>query len=191
MFVTWLSNARHSWLSVSHLVFDFVHQFRCVTSHGEIFKRSLFLAILWHRFPRSIVNSLSVPCRMRIPAEKIFFTMRVNFLQWIPRNTLRFPRSIAFSSSTFPLLRRPRLTIILLWTIWSWRFHRFPRSIVTRNKISRILISIRGPPRVWWGWRRHERRRSCGQIHHGSWFGCDVLLLILVELVLPSLRCKQ
>ena len=27
--------------------------------------------------------------------------------------------------------------------------------------------------RVWWSWRRHERRRSCGQIHHRSWFGCD------------------
>ena len=65
-------------------------------------------------FPRSIVNSLSVPCRMRISAEKRFLTMRVNFLQWIPRIYLRFPRSIVLRSSTFRLLRRPRSTKILL-----------------------------------------------------------------------------
>ena len=100
-----------------------------------------------------------------------------------PKKFLRFPRSIVLCSSTFPLLRRPRSTTILLCIVWSWRLHRFPGSIVTWKRFFRILISIRGPPRVWWGWRRHERRRSCGQIHHGSWLG-------FVELVLPSQRCK-
>ena len=38
------------------------------------------------RFPRSIVNRISVPCGMRISAEKMFFTMRVNVLQFIPRS---------------------------------------------------------------------------------------------------------
>ena len=127
----------------------------------------------WHKFPRSIVNQLSVPCRMRIPAEKRFLTMRGNLLHHIPISFLRFPLSIGLCSSTFPLLRRPRSTIILLCIIWSWRLHKFPRSIVTCNRFSRILISIRGPLRVWWSWRRHERKRSCGQIHHGSWFGSD------------------
>ena len=90
-----------------------------------------------------------------------------------PKKFLRFPRSIVLCSSTFPLLRRPRSTIILLCIIWLWRLHKFPRSIVTWNRFFRILISIRGPPWVCRSWRRHERRRSCGQIHHGSWFGCD------------------
>ena len=40
---------------------------------------------------RSIVNHLSVLCGMRISAEKRFLTMRVNFLQYIPRSCLRFP----------------------------------------------------------------------------------------------------
>ena len=52
---------------------------------------SLFLVIHCLRFLRSIVNHLSVPCGMRISAEKRFLTMRVNFLQFIPRNFLKFP----------------------------------------------------------------------------------------------------
>ena len=67
----------------------------------------------------------------------------------IPKSFLRFPWSIVRRRSTFPLLRRPRLTIILFWITWWWRFLRFPRSIITCNRFSRILISIRGPPRVW------------------------------------------
>ena len=43
--------------------------------------------------PVPSVNSLFVPCRMRSPAEKIFFTVKVNFMQWIPRIFLRFPWS--------------------------------------------------------------------------------------------------
>ena len=110
MLFTWLYNVWHSFLSDSHLVLDFIDKFCCVTSHDELFKISLFLDILWSGFPRSIVNSFFVPCRMRCPAEKMFFTMRVNFSQWIPRIFLRFPRSIVLRSSTFPLWRRPRLT---------------------------------------------------------------------------------
>ena len=82
-------------------------------------------------------------------------------------------------------LRRPRLTIILFWITWWWRSLKFHRSIVTCNRFSRILISIWGPPRVWWGWRRHERRRSCGQIHHGSRFGCDTFFS---QILLSSFR---
>ena len=159
MLFSWFCNVRHSFLSVSHLVFDFVHKFCCVTAHDEIFGISLFLVIQFLRFPRSIMNHLSVPYGMRISVEKRFFTMRVNFLHSIPRNFLRFPWSIVLRSSTFPLLRRPRSTIILLWITWWWRVLKFPRSIVTCNRFSRILISIRGPPRVWWSWRRHDRRR--------------------------------
>ena len=99
--------------------------------------------------------------------------MRVNFLQWIPRIYLRLLRTIVLCSSTFPLLRRPRSTIILLWIIWSWRFDRFPRSIVNWNRSFRILISMRGPPRFWWSWRRHDRRHPCCQTHHKFWFCCD------------------
>ena len=173
MLFTWLCNVRHSFLSVSHLVFDFVHKFCCVTAHDKIFGISLFLVIHCLKFHRSIVNHLSVPCGMRISAEKRFFTMRVNFLHCIPRNFLKFPWLIVLRSSTFPLLRRPRSTIILLWITWWWRVLKFPRSIVTCNRFSRILISIRGHPRVWWSWRRHDRRHPRGQIHHGSRFGCD------------------
>ena len=69
---TSLCNARHSFLSNSHLVSDLIHKFCCVTSHDEIFGICLFLVIHCLKFPRSIVNQLSVPCRMRIPAEKRF-----------------------------------------------------------------------------------------------------------------------
>ena len=44
-----------------------------------------------------------------------------NLLHHIPRSFLRFPWSIVRRSSTFPLLRRPRLTIILFWITWWWR----------------------------------------------------------------------
>ena len=57
-------------MSVSHLVFDFVHKFCCVTSHDESFGISLFLVIHCLRFPRSIVNQLSVPCRMCISCRE-------------------------------------------------------------------------------------------------------------------------
>ena len=81
MFITWLCNARHSFLSVSHLVFDFVHKFCCVTAHDEIFKISLFLAILWLRFPRSIVNAHS--CREEVPLDEG---------QLFARNPKRYPQ---------------------------------------------------------------------------------------------------
>ena len=71
--------------------------------------------------------------------------MKSNLLRHIPRSCLRFPWSIVSRSTTFPLLRRPRLTIILFWITWWWRSLRFPRSIVSCNRLSRILISIRGP----------------------------------------------
>ena len=72
MFVTWLCNVRHSFLSVSHLVFDFVHKFCCVTAHDEIFGISLFLGVSTIKLPRSIMNHLSVPYGMRISVEKRF-----------------------------------------------------------------------------------------------------------------------
>ena len=43
MFGTRLCNASHSFLSISHLVSDLIRKFRCITSHDEIFKISLFL----------------------------------------------------------------------------------------------------------------------------------------------------
>ena len=119
------------------------------------------------------MNYLSVPYGLRSPAEKIFFTMRVNFLQYIPRSCFRFLRLIVRRSSTFPLLRRPRLTIIRFWiTCWG-KSIKFPRSIIYHTRFPKILISIRGPPRVWWSWKRHDRWHPCCEIHHKSWFGCD------------------
>ena len=44
-----------------------------------------FLVIQFLKFPRSIVNRLSVPCGMRISAEKRCFTMRCNWLQSYPK----------------------------------------------------------------------------------------------------------
>ena len=108
-----------------------------------------FLGVNFLRFLRSIMNHLFVPYGMRISVEKRFFTMRDNLLHHIPRSFLRFPWSIVRRSSTFPLLRRPRFTTILFWITWWWRSLRFPWSIVSRNRFPRILISIRGPPRVW------------------------------------------
>ena len=93
------------------------HKLCCVTAHDESFGICLFLLVQFLKFPRSIMNHLSVPCRMRISDEKRFFTMRVNFSQCIPRNFLRFLRSIGLRSCTFPL-SRSRLTIILLCIIW-------------------------------------------------------------------------
>ena len=173
MFFSGICNVRHYSLSVSHLVFYFIHKFCCVTSHDESFEICLFLVIQCLRFPRSIVNRLTVPYGMRISVEKRFRTMRVNFLQFSPRSCLRFPWSIVRRNLTFPLLRRPRLTIIQFWvTCWE-ESNRFPRSIVTCNRFSRILISVPCLHRVHWSWRRHDRRHSCCQIHHRSWFCCD------------------
>ena len=70
--------------------FDFVHKFCCVTSHDESFGICPFLGINFIRFPRSIMNSLSVPYGMRISFEKVF-TMRDNLLQYIPRSFSGFP----------------------------------------------------------------------------------------------------
>ena len=41
-----LCNIQQSFLSVSHLVFDFVHKFCCVTAHDESFGICLFLGML-------------------------------------------------------------------------------------------------------------------------------------------------
>ena len=173
MLFSWSCNVGHSSLSFSHLVFYFIDKFCCVTSLDESFRFCLFLVINFLRLPRSIMNHLSELQGMRISVEKRFFTMRCNLLHHSPRRFLRFPWSIVRHSSTFPLLRRPRLTIILFWITWWWRFLRFPRSIVYRNRFPRILISIRGPPRVWWSWRRHHWRHFRCQVHYRSRFGCD------------------
>ena len=133
MFSPWVCNVRHSFLSTSHLVFYFIHKFCCVTAHDESFGICLFL----------VISTIVLP---RISVEKRFFTMRGNLLHHIPRSFLRFPWSIVRRCSTFPLLRRPRLTIILFWITWWWRSIKFPWSIVYRNRFPKILISIRGPP---------------------------------------------
>ena len=191
MFVTWLCNVRHSFLSVSHLVFDFVHKFCCITAHNEIFGISLFLGICYHGFPRSIVNQLSVPCGMRISTEKRFLTIRVNFLQCTPRNFLRFPWSIVLCSSTFPLLRRPRSTIILLCIIWSWRLHMFH---LFYRHLPQIFQDLDVHTRSYPGLLKLKMTRPKAFLRsNSSWVAIwlwHVLLLILVELVLPSQRCK-
>ena len=68
--------------------------------------------------------------------------MRANLLHRIPRNFIRFPWSIVRRSLTFPLLRRPRTTIIHFWiTCWGESI-RFPWSIIFHNRFPRILISV-------------------------------------------------
>ena len=157
MLFTWLCNVRHSFLSFSNLIFYFIHKFCCVTSHDESFGICLFLVFSTIRLPRSITKYLSAPCGLRISVEKSIFMMRTNLLHRIPRSFLRFPRSIVRRSPTFPLLRRPRSTIILFWITCWWRSIRFPWSIVSRNRFPRILIFVPCPPWVWWSWRRHNR----------------------------------
>ena len=134
----------------------FIHKFSCVAAHDESFGICLFLVIHCLRFPRSIVNRLSVIYGLRISVEKRFFTMRGNFLQCIPRSFLRFPWSIVRRNLTFSLLRRPRTTTIQFWTTWWWRFLRLRQSIVTCNRFPRILISVPCLPQTWW--TRHDRR---------------------------------
>ena len=161
------------------------------TAHDEIFGISLLLVMPWHKFPRSIVNRLSVPYGMRISAEKRFLTKRVNLLQCIPRNTLRFPWSIVLRSSTFPLLRRPRLTIVLFWITWWWRVSQVSPIYRHLQQIFQDLdIHTRSSP----GLMRLKKTRTKAFLRlNSSWVVIwlwHVLLLILVELVLPSQRCK-
>ena len=112
--------------------------------YGESFRFCLFLVIQFLRFPRSIMNYLSVPYGLRISFEKRFFMMRENLLHRIPRSFLRFPWSIVRRSTTFPVLRRPRTIIFLFWLTCWWRSTRFPWSIVYRNRFPRMLISMPG-----------------------------------------------
>ena len=88
----------------------------------------------------------------------------------------------------------------LVW--WIYEINRFRRvsqalvhfvmdgaSLFTDHKISGRPILAKS--RVWWGWRRHDRRHPRCQIHHRSRFVSDTFsFLILVELVLPLQRCK-
>ena len=190
MLFTWLCNVRHSLLSVSHLVFDFVHKFCCVTAHDEIFGISLFLVMHWHKFPRSIVNQLSVPYGMRSSVEKRFFTMRGNLLHHIPRSFLRFPWSIVRRSSTFPLLRRPRLIIILFWIIWVTvsqvsliyrHLQQISQDLDIRTMFSPGLMKLM------------TTRSKAFSLLNSSWVSIwlwHVLLLILVELVQAAFTAK-
>ena len=162
-------------LSTSHLVLYFIHKFYCVTSHGESFGICPFLGINFLKSPNHHESSLRTLRYAHFRREEVLHDDG-QLVASYPRSFRRFPWSIVGRSSTFPLLRRPRSTIILFWITWWWRLLRFPRSIVTCNRLSRILISIRGHPRLWWSWRRHDRRHSCGQIHHGSRFGCDTFV---------------
>ena len=187
MLFTWLCNVRHSFLSVSHLVFDFVHKFCCVTAHDENFGTCPFLGVSTIKLARSIMNYLSVPYGLRSSVEKRFFMVTANLLHRIPRSFLRFPRSIVRRSPTFPLLRRPRSTIT-----WWWRSIKFPWSIVYRNRFLRISTSMPSPPRVW-SWRRHDRKHPRTKIHHKSWVletclivGLLPLMIILITTSLSS-----
>ena len=101
-------------LSTSCLVSYFIHKFCSVTSHDESFGICLFLGVSFIKFPRSSMNHLSVPYRLRISVEKRFFTMKDNLLHHIPIIFLTFSWSIERRSSSLPHLRRPRSTIPLL-----------------------------------------------------------------------------
>ena len=119
MFFSWVCNVRHSFLSFSHLIFYFIHKFCCVTSHDESFGTCLFLVISTIKLPRSIMNYLPVPYGMRISVEKSISMMRTNLMYCIWRSFIRFPWSIVRRNLTFPLLRRPRTSIIQFWiTCW-------------------------------------------------------------------------
>ena len=169
MFGTILCNARHSFLSFSHLIFDFIHKFCCVTAHDEFLKINLFLA-MQHGFPRPNVNQLSVPCRLRISAEKKFLTMKSQLFAVYPK---KFPqvstidRALQLHSSTIEKTKidhNPLAYNLVLTVPLDSPFYRH------LEQISQDLDINTKSPRVWWNWRRHDRRRSCGQIHHGSRF---------------------
>ena len=157
MLFSGICKVRHSFLSFSQWIFYFIHKFCCVTSHDESFRFCLFLVINTIRLPRSMMNYVSVPYGLRISVEERFFMMRVNLMHRIPRHFIRFPWSIVRRSLTFPLLRRPRTTIILFLITCRWQSIRLPWSIIYHNRFPRILISVPCLPRVWWSWRRHDR----------------------------------
>ena len=95
-----------------------------------------------------------------------------------PRSYNGLHRSTTHPSVSFPLLRRPSSVIIPLWVAcWEGAFHELLRIIVIGSfhsvyadfrspwsllslsfRTPGILISMPGPPRVWWSWRRHDRR---------------------------------
>ena len=108
-----ICNVRRSFLSNSHLIFLLYSQILLRHFPWRKFRNPPLLWELTLSMSRSIMNHLSVPYGMRISVEKRFFTMRGNLLHHIPRSFLEFPWLIVRRSSTFPLLRRPKLTIIL------------------------------------------------------------------------------
>ena len=85
MFFSPVSNVRHSFLSLSHLIFYFIHKFCCATSHDEKFRFCLLLIINTITLPRSIMNYLSVPYGLRISVEKRFFMMRCELVASYPK----------------------------------------------------------------------------------------------------------
>ena len=89
--------------------FYIIHNFCCVTSHNESFRFCLFLVINFLRFHRSIMNYLSVPCRLRISVEKRSSWWGTNLLNRIPRSFLMLPWSIVRRSSTFPTLEKTKI----------------------------------------------------------------------------------
>ena len=126
---------------------SFVHNFCCVTARDEIFGICLFLVIHCLRFPRSIVNRLSVPCGMRIPAEKRFLTMRVDFFAIYPKNLPQvslIDRAPQLHFSTLEKTKIDHNPLLNNLVVTSSQVS----PIVTCNRFSRILISIRGHPRV-------------------------------------------
>ena len=191
MFVTWLCNVRHSFLSISHLVFDFIHKFSCVTAHDEIFGISLFLVMRWHGFHRSIVNQLSVPCRMRISAEKRYLTMKVNFFA---KNPKKFPQ-------VSPIDRAPQLHFSTLEKtkidhnpLVNNLILTFPRVSPFYRHLQQIFQDVDIHTKSSPGLMKLKKTRPKAFLRtNSSWVATwlwHVLLLILVELVSPSQWCK-
>ena len=142
----------------------------------EIFWISLFLVMHWHGFPRSIVNLLSVPCRMRIffCREEVFHDEGHTCCNRIPRNILRFPRSIVFSISTFPTLEKTKIDhnpLVYNLVVTVAQVSPFYRHL--QQIFQDLDIHTRSSP----GFDKVEEDTTVGhprgQIHHGSRFGCD------------------
>ena len=186
MLFSWLCNVRHSFLSVPHLVFDFVHKLCCVTIHDEIFGICLFLVIQFLRCPRSIVNRLSVPYGMRISAEKRFLTMRVNFFAIYPKKL----------SQVSLIDRAPQLHFATLEKTKIDHNPLLNNLVVTSSQVSPIYrhleqifqdldIHTRSSPGLM---KLKTTRPKAFLRSNSSWVAIwlwHVLLLILDELVLP------
>ena len=82
MFFSFVCNVAHSFLSFSHLIIHSIHEFCCITSHGETFGGH-FLRVDITSLPRRVTKWFSVPYGLRTSVEKSCFVMRTccNILQ--------------------------------------------------------------------------------------------------------------